>query len=174
MLRFAPAFAVMSLSCGGPAGPTPLGFRPDAPAETGDAHAPPDDGANVTADAPPSLMACKPANAFHGDGKHNPGMDCTSTCHFHGFSVAGTLYLADGTTPASDATVTIVDANHGTQDVIAGNNGNFFSYIPVAYPITVTASLCPSIQVMVTQPTVGGCNSSGCHEPGGIQGTAHL
>lgn len=173
MLRFVAGFAVISMSCGAPA-PKPLEEHPDARATSDDAHVTPD-GANVIMpDAPPNMMACKPANVLHGDGKHNPGMDCMGTCHAHGFSVAGTLYLADGTTPASDATVTIVDANHGTQDVIVSSNGNFFSYFPVAYPITVTASMCPSIQMMVTQATAGGCNASGCHEPGGTQGTAHL
>jgi hypothetical protein len=173
MLRFAAVFAVISMSCGAPA-PKPFGDHPDARA-TIDSHAALVDGANVLMpDAPPTTMACKSANALHGDGHHNPGMDCMGSCHAHGFSVAGTLYLADGTTPASDATVTIVDANHGTQDVIVSTDGNFFSYFPVAYPITVTSSLCPSIQTMVTQATAGGCNASGCHEPGGIQGTAHL
>jgi len=141
MFRFAAGFAVISMSCGAPA-PKPYGHQPDAQAPSGDAHAIPDDGAHVVPpDAPPNMMACKPANVIHGDGHHNPGMDCMSSCHFHGFSVAGTLYLADGTTPANNATVTIVDANHGSQDLIAGTNGNFFSYFPVAYPITVT---CPA------------------------------
>ena len=167
---FVSAFAVISMSCGEPA---PQG-HPDARAASGDAHATPADGAAVTADAPPSMMPCKPANVFHGDGHHNPGMDCMGPCHFHGFSVAGTLYLADGITPATDATVTIVDANHGTQDVIVSTNGNFFSFLPVAFPISMTASLCPSTQMMVTQGTAGGCNAGGCHAPGGIQGTAHL
>jgi len=173
MLRVAAGFAVISLSCGAPA-PKPFGEHADAQEPGADAHVTPHDAANVVPTDAPTTMACKPANVLHGDGKHNPGMDCMSSCHFHGFSVAGTLYLADGTTPASDATVTIVDANHGTQDVIVSSNGNFFSFIPVAYPITVTASLCPSIQTMVSLPTAGGCSANACHEPGGVQGTAHL
>ncbi len=171
MLRSVVALALVSISCGAPA---PKGHPDASGAAAADAHASPSDGAGVTADAPPGMTACKPANQFHGDGKHNPGMDCMGSCHFHGFSVAGTVYLADGVTPANDATVTIVDANHGTQDLIVGNNGNFFSFLPVAYPITVTASLCPSSQVMVSQATAGGCNASGCHETGGTQGPAHL
>jgi hypothetical protein len=172
MFRFAAGFAVISMSCGAPA-PKPYG-HPDAQESATDAHGTTDAANVVPPDAPPNMMPCKAANAIHGDGKHNPGMDCMSSCHVHGFSVAGTLYLADGTTPATNATVTIVDANHGSQDLIVGNNGNFFSYFPVAYPITVTSSLCPSIQAMVSQPTAGGCNATGCHEPGGVQGTAHL
>lgn len=125
-------------------------------------------------DAPPDAVvaACKPANILHGDGHHNAGMDCMSSCHNHGFSLAGTLYLADGVTPASNATVTVVDKNGFSQDIIASTNGNFFSYLPVTYPVTIQASMCPSIQVMITPATTGGCNSSACH--GGVQGPAHL
>jgi hypothetical protein len=136
----------------------------DAPESTHDGMIPP-------IDAPPP---CKPPNIIHGDGKHNPGMDCNSSCHSHGFSVSGTLYLADGTTPASDATVTVTDALNNKQDVIVSTNGNFFSFLPVVYPITITASMCPSAQAMVSTATAGNCNSTGCHEPGGVQGTAHL
>lgn len=156
---------------GGPDGPGPV----DAPPGAHDARPMPGDGpaidAPITADA---AAACKPANMLHGDGHHHPGEDCMNACHFHGFSVAGTLYLPDGTTPATNATVTIVDANHNSQDLVVSTNGNFFSYLPVAFPLTVTASLCPSTQMMVTQPTAGGCNATGCHEPGGAQGVAHL
>lgn len=158
---------------GGPDAPGPSGA--DAPAGPRDGRMPASDSmaidAPITADA---AAACKPANIIHGDGHHNPGQDCMNSCHFHGFSVAGTLYLADGTTPAVNATVTVVDANHNSQDLIVGNNGNFFSYLPVAFPITVTASLCPSTKMMVAQPAAGGCNATGCHEAGGAQGGAHL
>ena len=134
-------------------------------------------GDGSTADSGPTVdapLACKPANILHGDGQHNPGMDCMGSCHNHGFSVAGTVYLADGVTPASDATVTVIDANNGSQDVIVSTNGNFFSYIPVAFPITIRASLCPTTQFMTETAAAGGCNATGCHEPGGLQGPTHL
>lgn len=149
----------------------------DAPAGARDAQRPPIDAPLGPRDAPvagDAAAACKPANALHGDGHHNPGQDCMNACHFHGFSVAGTLYLADGTTPANNATVTVVDANHNAQDLIVGTNGNFYSYLPVAFPITVSASLCPRTQMMVSAASAGGCNASGCHAPGGAQGVAHL
>jgi hypothetical protein len=131
---------------------------PDAPAVTGSDAA----------------IACKPANILHGDGKHNPGMDCMDSCHAHGFTVAGTLYLADGITPATDATVTVTDASGAAQDIVVSTNGNFFSFLPVQYPISVRASLCPSTQQMVGHAAAGGCNAVGCHDSGGVQGPAHL
>ena len=121
------------------------------------------------ADAPP---ACKPASTLHGDGHHNAGQDCMNSCHFHGFAFAGTLMQADGHTPAVGATVTVVDANNSSQDVVVGDNGNFYTFFPVAFPIRVQASLCPSVQAMSSHPTKGGCNASDCH--GGSQGLAHL
>jgi len=142
--------------------------RIDAPDRVIDA--PVGDAADII-DAP---APCKPPNIIHGDGKHNATMDCMSSCHNHGFSLAGTLFLADATTPAVNATVTVVDANNFSQDLVVGNNGNFFSFLPVTYPVKVTASMCPSTQVMVTHPTAGSCNATGCHEPGGVQGFAHL
>jgi hypothetical protein len=132
------------------------------------------DAALIDAPTVDGGLPCKPPNIIHGDGKHNPGMDCMDSCHDHGFAIAGTLYLADGTTPANNATVTVVDHNNVSQDIIVGNNGNFWSFLPPAYPVVVTASMCPSTQVMVTHPTAGACNAVGCHEPGGVQGVAHL
>ena len=168
------SIAVISMSCArAPHGP----ISSDAPADDPDAR---DRDASADLDAPLSdaqpstdaAVACKPANILHGDGHHNPGQDCMGSCHFHGFSLAGTLMQADGVTPASDATVTVVDANGFSQDIIAGTNGNFFSFLPVTYPVRIHASLCPSVQIMMTQATAGGCNASSCH--GGAQGLAHL
>jgi hypothetical protein len=130
--------------------------------------------AAIDADMIDAALACKQPNIIHGDGKHNPGMDCMSGCHNHGFSIAGTLYESDGVTPAANATITIVDAANNSQDIVTSTNGNFFSFIPALPPVTVTGSLCPSTQVMVAKPTTGACNSGGCHEPGGVQGTIHL
>jgi hypothetical protein len=169
------AIAVISVSCA--SGNTE---RPDArPSPHGDANSQRDapasnDGHIADASFDDAAPPCKPPNIIHGDGKHNPSMDCMSGCHDHGFSIAGTLYAADLTTPATNATITIVDANNFSQDIIVSSNGNFFSFLPVTYPVTVSASLCPDSTAMVTHPTSGACNASGCHEPGGVQGAIHL
>ena len=146
-----------------------------APAAGHDGHA--TDSAGQMIDAPvtgggDAAPMCKPANSIHSDGHHNPGLDCMNSCHFHGFAVAGTLMQADGHTPAVGATVTIVDNNNASQDMVVGTNGNFYTFFPVAFPIRVTSSLCPTVQVMTDHPSKGGCNASDCH--GGSQGMAHL
>jgi hypothetical protein len=146
----------------------------DGPPATHDApvlHDAPIDHDATFADAPPP---CKPPNIIHGDGHHNPTMDCASSCHGHGFSISGTLFAADLVTPASNATITIVDALDNSQDIIVSTNGNFFSYLPAIPPLRVSASLCPSTQPMIDHPAAGACNAVGCHEPGGVQGVMHL
>jgi hypothetical protein len=122
--------------------------------------------------SPDAALPCKQSSALHTDGHHNPGQDCMGLCHFHGFAFAGTLMQADGHTPAVGATVTVVDANNASQDIVVGDNGNFYTFFPVAFPVRVTASLCPSVQVMTATAAKGGCNASDCH--GGSQGLAHL
>ncbi len=178
MLRLASLLAVTSMSCSSgaheffdapPGGCSDARLLDDGPRTTDDGTAG-DDAAPITDAAP----GCKQPNIIHGDGKHNPGMDCMGSCHNHGFSLAGTLYMADGTTPANNATVTVIDANNHSQDMVVGNNGNFFSFLPVKYPVRIVASMCPSTQTMTTHPSAGGCNATGCHEPGGLQGPAHL
>ena len=140
-----------------------------------DAH--PADGTRPTGDGPvtggpDAPPMCKPANSLHSDGHHNPGQDCMNSCHFHGFAVAGTLMQAEGHTPAAGATVTIVDNNGASQDMVVGTNGNFYTFLPPAFPVRVTSSMCPSVQLMSDHATKGGCNASDCH--GGSQGIAHL
>lgn len=135
------------------------------------------DGPAAMIDAPvtgggDAAPMCKPANTLHSDGHHNPGQDCMNSCHFHGFAVAGTLMAADGHTPAVGATITVVDSNNASQDIVVGTNGNFYTFFPVAFPIRVTASLCPSVEVMTATAAKGGCNATDCH--GGSQGLAHL
>jgi len=164
-------WAVIAVSC---TSSTNTGTGTDASTGHQDAAG---SGGSAMIDAPVSggadaALPCKASSALHGDGHHNPGMDCMGGCHFHGFAFAGTLMQADGVTPAVGATVTVVDANNNSQDVVVGDNGNFYTFFPVAFPIRVQASLCPSTQVMTTHPTKGGCNATDCH--GGTQGLAHL
>ena len=176
MLRLVP-FAVITLSCSSAENGNPfvdaggVGHSHDGRGASVDAEHVTGIDAGPTTDAP---IPCKPPNIIHGDGQHNPNMDCMSGCHDHGFSIAGTLLEADIITPASNATVTVVDANGGSQDIIVSTNGNFFSYIPVTFPVAVRASMCPTTQVMTDPATAGGCNATGCHDLGGLQGPMHL
>ena len=111
-----------------------------------------------------------------GNGHHNAGQDCMQGCHNHGFTASGTLYTSiNGTTPATGATVTIVDAANQTVDMITQTNGNFYTLTPLTFPIRVVASSCPNTTPMGGSIAAGngGCNKSGCHATG-AQGKIHL
>ncbi len=130
--------------------------------------------AGVTLDAP--AFACRNKVTTYGSGHHNAGQNCMSSCHDHGFSLAGTLYSAvNGTTPQAGATITAIDANGATIDLVAQQNGNFYTTQAVAFPVSVTASECPTIAPMTSKVTSadGGCNKSGCHVAGAV-GVIHL
>jgi len=94
-------------------------------------------------------------------------------CHNHGFTLAGTLF--NGAAPVIGASVTVVDANGTTFDMVTQRNGNFYSKTAVTFPVTVTASSCPDVKPMVGSIAAGngGCNKSGCHA-GGATGAIHL
>ena len=110
-------------------------------------------------------------------GHHNAGQDCQQGCHNHGFTFSGTLYTsAAGTTIAPGATITAIDANGQSVDVVSQTNGNFYSSAAVVFPLTIYASSCPTIQKMTaTVPAgSGGCNKTGCHVAGASPGRVHL
>ncbi len=121
-------------------------------------------------------FACRNKVAGVGSGHHNPGQDCQGSCHDHGFTLAGTMFAAaSGATPLAGATVTVVDAAGQTVDVVSQSNGNFYTSQAIAFPVTVTASVCPSIAPMLAKvtATMDGCNKGGCHVAG-AQGVIHL
>jgi hypothetical protein len=132
----------------------------------------PDAGAGTDA----AGFACRNKVASVGSGHHHPGEDCQGSCHNHGFTLGGTLFVAPGSaTPLVGATVTVLDAAGKTIDVVSQANGNFYTAQAIAFPVTVTASECPSVAPMVTKvtATMDGCNKSGCHVAG-AQGVIHL
>ncbi len=121
-------------------------------------------------------FACRNQVASVGSGHHNPGQDCQGSCHNHGFTLGGTLFAAaNSTTPLSGATITVTDAAGKSFDIVSQANGNFYTSQPIKFPVTVTASECPSVAPMVAQvtATMDGCNQSGCHVTG-AQGRIHL
>jgi hypothetical protein len=121
-----------------------------------------------------SGFACRNKVASVGSGHHNSGQDCQGSCHNHGFTLAGTIY-ANTTTPLSGASITITDAGGKSFDIVSQANGNFYTSQTINFPVTVTASECPSVAPMVTQvtATMDGCNKGGCHVTG-AQGRIHL
>ena len=57
-------------------------------------------------------------------GRHNPGKSCFQSCHAHGFTLAGTLYTnATGNTGFAGATMSFIDANSQTFELVVNANG---------------------------------------------------
>ena len=125
--------------------------------------------AAVMVDAGPQLPACKNQQPSPGSGHHNAGQNCMSSCHFHGFTLAGTLYTSPtGSTPIAGGVITVKDASGQTFDIVSQDNGNFYTSNPVQFPVKVYASDCQvsqTSQVMTASisSSQSGCNMSGCH-----------
>jgi hypothetical protein len=164
---------------GGIGGPPPGGDDGsgggDGPGPDAGAGSP--DGSSVSnPDAAVFMCRNKVDSALLSDGHHNPGQDCMNGCHNHGFTLAGTLYTtAAGGTAVKGGSITVVDANGQTFDVVSQLNGNFYTIKTVKFPVTVTASMCPDVKPMTSSIPAGsgGCNKSGCHVSG-AQGRIHI
>jgi hypothetical protein len=107
-------------------------------------------------------------------GRHNTGMSCFNSCHNgrHGFTLAGTLYTnATGNTAYSGATISVTDSNNVTRHIVVNANGNFWTRDPIAFPVLVIASACPTAVRMNAAATSGDCNS--CHR-GNTNDQMHL
>jgi hypothetical protein len=126
---------------------------------------------------PPPSFACRPVvTANLRNGEHNPGQDCNGSCHDHGFTLGGTLFAqVAGAAPFAGATITVIDANGMSFDLVTARNGNFYTEQALAFPAKVIASGCPDVRPMVTQVTAAdaGCNRGGCHVAGAT-GQIHL
>ena len=156
---------------------------PDAPASAIDGPSSPGtpDGpaASGGPDAAPATSMCRNAVQTADSGHHNAGANCNVTgCHGGGgggpvWTVAGTLYASTaGGTAVKGATITVVDANGATHDLVTAQNGNFYTGEAIPLPATVFASSCPSIANMVSTVSLGSCNS--CHVGGSATGAVHL
>lgn len=126
-----------------------------------------DDGSTATGvDAAVFVCRDRVSSDILSNGHHNQGQNCLQGCHNHGFTLAGTLYDApSGGAAVRGGTITVVDANGQTFDMVSQLNGNFYTTKPVAFPVKVTASLCPDIKPMAGNVTAAnaGCNQTGCH-----------
>lgn len=121
-------------------------------------------GIDAGTGGPPS--GCRDRVASAGSGYHLPGTNCFAACHDHGFTFGGTIYTSiKGARPLPGATITLVDASGKSLDVVSQANGNFYTSEPIAFPLTVTASLCPNSRTMrakLTEKMIG-CNRTECH-----------
>lgn len=127
----------------------------------------PDGGTGGTVDSPGNQLACEPTSNNKPDGHHREGEGCMNAGGCHGsnpggppFKIAGTLYTTQaGTTAAPGATIIV-----GTQKMIVGDGGNFYSNAAVTFPIKTSASLCPDNKPMIgplNSAADGNCNA--CH-----------
>ncbi|HEU0031457.1 MAG TPA: hypothetical protein VFQ53_12550 [Kofleriaceae bacterium] len=97
-----------------------------------------------------------------------PGAACLG-CHSGGeepFSLGGTVYPTahepnDCNGAMGGATVQIVDANGLTQNLAVNSAGNFYSALPVTFPIRAKVIANGGERAMVGAVTSGDCNS--CH-----------
>jgi hypothetical protein len=135
-------------------------------------------GGNTSTPPPPTVdggvtttSACVPAQATKMSS-HNKGQDCLS-CHAtfpnpqFRWTLAGTVWQDSfGTTPRGGATISIVDAKGLTIPLVADVEGNFYTTQAIAFPITVSASACPSTKAMVEKAPQGSCNTTACHDAG--------
>ena len=148
-------------------------------ADAGGQSAP--DAALVTGPDATVQAQCEEKSNMGLDGRHNAGTACQN-CHGTGvggapiFTMGGTLSgTSTGVGAIVGATIIITDANGQEHKIISANNGNFWSKQPLAYPIKVSASLCPDTKPMITEVTEpGDCNSSGCHALNAPSGRVHL
>jgi len=108
------------------------------------------------------------------DGRHNTGKSCFQSCHFHGFTAAGTLYTnATGNSPFAGATITLIDSASKTVKITVAPNGNFYTSQSLQFPGLPYASSCPSATRMNGGSPNGDCNAGNCH-PGGTNAQIHL
>jgi hypothetical protein len=99
---------------------------------------------------------------------HNAGRDCLGC---HSFTVAGTVYKADGATVAPGATVRLASLPGAAEAVdltlTADGSGNFHTSARVAFGSGLTASAAAAggtTQTMQAVVTSGACNN--CHTSG--------
>ncbi|MCB9562328.1 MAG: hypothetical protein H6708_18135 [Kofleriaceae bacterium] len=156
----------------------PGGDRPDAAAAGPDADPTAPDADPAAPDAGSSQLDCRDAVANPGGGHHNAGQACIA-CHAGNagpdYTIAGTLYAtAAGGATVAGATITVVDANGTTVDLVTKTNGNFFTTQNLALPVRVMASQCPAAAEMSASVSNGDCNSSGCHSASGGAGRVYL
>jgi hypothetical protein len=112
--------------------------------------------------------ACVNGTTATDSGHHNAGfpcLDCHTLLGAPRFSVAGTLYDAlAGGNPVAGATIEIIDATQNVVRLTSEQNGNFWTPVPLVFPLYVRATSCPTSTAMPTPVMAGNCNMMGCHD----------
>ncbi len=103
-------------------------------------------------------------------GNHNQGMSCIEGgCHDGGgaaprWTAAGTLYAdPGGGAPLPGGVVTLVDAAGEVIELVAAQNGNFYTDRELVFPLEADAEGCAELRSMPTPVPSGSCNAGGCH-----------
>ena len=106
------------------------------------------------------------------NGHHNPGQDCLSHHHNGEFSIAGTVFGANGAGLAG-AEVRVVDSAGTAHVMYSGSNGNFYTKgaTTLALGAHAGARNASSTALMISSAS-GACNS--CHATGGVTTPMHL
>jgi hypothetical protein len=153
-----------------------------------------------TADSAPISNAngCVPkgvaadAHMHQAGGTSNKGLSCVAAgCHLNGslgtgadgtvapaYQFAGTVYKPDGVTPYAGAIIPIYPNGGGAQvNLTADAEGNFYigaGGVPMAFPATTAATVCPNITKMITQlmntTAATGADCNFCHKTSGTAG----
>ena len=133
-------------------------------------------------DGDPDCVDRKSADATHqhkdGNGSY-AGVSCVeSQCHLStalgvmapAYHAAGTVFEADGTTPAAGVTVRFKPLSGDATEAIAitDDAGNFFvpHSSPVPFPAIPEVTGCPDLRRMIEgalDPSYGSCAVNGCH-----------
>jgi hypothetical protein len=136
-------------------------------------------GTQCAGDAGPSGVA---TNVFAGatafalgtevNGHHNPGQNCLSHHHNGEFSIAGTVFDANGNGLAG-AEVRVVDSKGVTNIMYSGSNGNFFTKGGTTLTVGAHAGArnAGATTLMISAAS-GACNS--CHTTGGVTTPIHV
>ena len=99
-----------------------------------------------------------------GSNGMNPGLNCMSSCHNHGFAFGGTVYDSSGK-GLSSVQVGIKLTNGQFYSVFSGSNGNFYyagSGLNLAGADIRVRDTNGESQMPITSTSSGACN--GCHD----------
>jgi hypothetical protein len=175
--------ALVTSSCGTEVSGGPTGYAgPDASAGSmgADSGSGSDPGSAAVdpLDAAPTCTSGTYYTSGAGSSTMHPGEACIA-CHAQQngqaptFTLAGTVYPTGHEPDDCDglggvAQVVVTDSNGAVYTLTPNAVGNFYTTVPVAFPITAQVVEGGSQRDMTTPQTLGDCN--GCHTQSGSNG----